>query len=98
MTPEHFRQIAEARTAWKRIRRAVGVARFDGWSIGLFGGLTLLFSLSSPAGLAIGVGMLAIATIELWGAARLSRLDTKAPRMLGFNQVAIALMLTVYAL
>lgn len=97
MTPEHFRQIADARMAWKRIRRAVGVARFDGWTIGLFGGLTLLFGLTSPSGLAIGVGMLAIAAVELWGAARLSRLDASATRMLGFNQIAIAIMLTAYA-
>jgi hypothetical protein len=98
MTPEHFRQIAEARTAWRRIRRAVGMARFDGWTIGIFGGLTVLFSLTSPSGLAIGVGMLIIAVLELWGAARLSRLDPRAHRMLGFNQVAVALMLTTYAL
>jgi hypothetical protein len=97
LTPEHFKQIAEARTAAKRVRRAVGVARFDGWTIGLFGGLTLLLSLTSPSGLAIGVGMIAIAAVELWGAARLGRLDPSAPRMLGFNQIAVALLLTAYA-
>ena len=97
MTPEHFRQIAEARTAWRRIRRSVGVARFDGWTIGLVGGLTALFSLTSPGGLILGAGMLAIAAVELWAAARLGRLDPRAPRILGFNQIAIATLLIVYA-
>src|SRR4051794_30754697 len=87
LTAEHFRQIAEARTGWRRVRRAVGVARFDGWSIGVFGALTALFSITSPSGLLLGLGMVAVAAVELWSATRLGRLDPKAARVLGFNQL-----------
>ena len=57
------------------MRRAVNVARFDGWTIGLFGALTLLFGLTTLSGVLLGGGMIAVAAFELRGANRLARLD-----------------------
>ena len=38
LSPEHLWQIAEARKSSKKIRRAVSVARFDGWTLALAAG------------------------------------------------------------
>src|SRR5439155_11132569 len=36
LSPEHFQQIADARRRSAKIRRAIAVARFDGWATGIF--------------------------------------------------------------
>lgn len=97
MTAEHFREIAAARVGWGRVRRAVAVARFDGWTMGVFGGLTLLLGLGSVAGVLLGAGLIGVAVVELRGAGRLGRLEAGAARVLGMNQLAAAVMLAGYA-
>ena len=74
------------------------MASFDGWSIGVFGGLTLLFGLTDFSSIALGLGMGVVAFIELRGAGRLRRLEAGAARTLGFNQVALGTMLMLYAM
>ncbi len=73
------------------------MAKFDGWSVGVFGGLTLLFGMFSIAGWVLGGGMLAAAYVELTTVARLKRLEPAAARRLGWNQLALALLLLGYA-
>src|SRR4051794_19241609 len=90
VSPEHLRQLAAARADAKKVRRAISVANFDGWTIGAFGALTLLLGLTDPSSIAMGLGMIAVAWIELRGASRLKRLDSSAGRMLGMNQIALA--------
>jgi hypothetical protein len=98
MSEEHMRQLAEARVGAKKVRRAIAVANFDGWSIGAFGALTLLFGITDPSSIVMGLGMATIAWIELRGAGALKRLDPRAARTLGLNQLALASLLIVYAL
>src|SRR6185503_12458299 len=75
LTPDQLRQIADARLRSKKIRKGVSVAMFDGWTVGLFGGLTLLFGMFSPVGALLGAGMIAVAYVELRGAKRMRLLD-----------------------
>ena len=97
LSPEQLKQIADARLRSKKIRKGVSVAMFDGWTVGLFGGLTLLFGMFSPVGALLGAGMLAVAYVELRGAKRMRLLDPQSPRVLAWNQVVLGTLLLAYA-
>jgi hypothetical protein len=97
LSEAHLQQLAAARLAAKKLRRASSVANFDGWSLGFFAGLTLLFGITSVDGWIIGLILASIAYIELRGASRLRLLDPVAPRVLGWNQVALASLLILYS-
>src|SRR5208282_5480331 len=89
LSEEHLRQLSAARNSHRKINRAVSIARFDGWTLGIFGGFTLLMGIFDISCILIGAALLVIAFFEMRGAGKLSRLDPTAPRMLGFNQVAL---------
>ena len=96
LSPEHRAQIVAARRLSGKLRAAAAVAAVDGWTLGVFAVLTILFSLTSPVALALGAGMLAVSYFELRGARDLKRLDPRAPRLLTLNQFALGAMLFVY--
>jgi hypothetical protein len=98
LSPEHHRQLALARKAVRKIRRTISVASFDGWTVGFFAALTLLTGMTDLSGIFMGLGMAAVAWVELRGAARLRLLDSRATRTLALNQIALASILTLYAL
>jgi len=98
LSAENLRELSSARAASRKVRRAIAIASFDGWTIGVFGGLTLLFGLTDFSSIALGLGMGAVAFVELRGAGRLRRLEAGAARTLGFNQVALGTMLMLYAI
>jgi hypothetical protein len=80
-----------------RVRRAANVASFDGWTIAVFGALTLLVGLTDPISIVMGLGLLAVAVVELRFGARLRRLDPDAPKALAWNQLALGSLLFAYA-
>jgi hypothetical protein len=98
LTPEHLDQLTTARTQSKKIRRAIAVAAFDGYTIATFAGLTLLTGLTDPASILLGLAMSAVAIIELRAGNKLRRLNPAAAKTLGFNQLAFAAVLIVYAI
>lgn len=98
LSPEQMLQLGEAQIRWKKIRRAISVARFDAWSVSVFAALTLLSVVFSWIALPLGLGMAAVAFIEFRGADRLRRLDPTAPRMLAFNQIFFGCLLLSYAI
>ena len=100
LSPEHLRQLTEARQRATKIRRAISVAKFDGWSVGMFGALTFLVGAISFSwiGLLLGGGMLAVAWVEFRGADRLRRLDAGATKSLAFNQLVLGGLLLTYAI
>lgn len=98
LASEQLMQLSEAQRAGKKIRRAAVVATSDAWGIAIFAALTFIGGLFSPSGLILGLGMGIVATVEFKGAYRLRRLDERAARMLGWNQLALAGMLILYAL
>lgn len=95
-TPQHVHQIAQARKASAKIRRAVSVAKFSGITTAVFAALTLVFSLTNFFGLMLGIGMSIVAIFEFRGAAEITRLDRTAPKRLAVNQLAFATMLVLY--
>ncbi len=98
LTAEQMQALRAARRAGRKVARAAGVAAFSGWTLAVFAFLTLLggvLGLSVPA-LLLGTGMAVVAWIELRESGRLRRLDPGAPRRLGFNQIALGAMLSLY--
>src|SRR5687767_15806036 len=98
LSEEQLRQLAGANLALRKIRRVVSIARFDGWTVAIFAALTALFGLTNPLTLVIALVMACIGIIELRGAQRLERLDPRATRTLGLNQLALGALLILYAL
>lgn len=86
-----------ARRDGRKISRAALVAAFSGWSLAVFASLSLLGGLFSLSSLLLGAGMGVCAYVELSGSKALRRLDPAAPRRLGYNQMALGVMLCLYA-
>jgi hypothetical protein len=97
---EHLQQITAAKQLHKPIRRAILAAKFNGWTIAIFGGLTLFGGVLtgfSTAALLLGFGMCAIAYYEFQGGNAIQKLDPDAPRRLAINQIIFGGLLFVYA-
>jgi hypothetical protein len=100
LSDEHYRALHEAKAGRKKIDVAIGVATFNGWSLGLFAGLSgliLLFSFSFVS-LFICVGLGAVAHHEFKGRAMLRQLDVGGARLLGYNQIALGVVIVGYCL
>lgn len=96
-TPENLQELEAARKSARKVRRAVSVANFDGWTIAIFGAITLAMGLTDFTNIGLGLGLGAVAYLELRNAGRVKRLDADAARILGFNQLALAAILIIYA-
>jgi hypothetical protein len=97
LTEQQLRELADARVASKKIRTAINVARFDAWTVAIFAGLSLVCGITSVTGVLVGLGMAAVAVTEFIGLSMLKRLDVRAAKLLGFNQLGLALVLILYA-
>ena len=105
LSAEQHQQIASARQRSRKVRRAVGVARFDAWCTAAFAAFTLMYTVISPffggfnwLALMIGVGMAVVAYNSFRGASRLSEYDISAPRLLALNQILFAAIIIAYCL
>lgn len=110
VSPLDEAQLAELRAArlrGRKVARAAVSARVSGWITGFFAAGTLGWGVLSlglggvgsadwPA-IAIGAGMVAVATGEFAGSRRLRRFDAGGARLLGCNQLAFGAMIVVYA-
>jgi hypothetical protein len=97
LSQANLAELQTARLGLTKIRRAVTMARFDGWSVGIFGALTLICGLFSFWGFVMGTGMIIIAYVELKGAEKVKRLQPGVIRTLALNQLAMASLLIIYA-
>jgi len=98
LNPQQMQELATARVAMKGIRRAISLGQMDGWSLAVFSGLTLICGITSPTAILVGLGLGAVAFVELRFLGKLKQLDPAAPKTLGYNQLALAAILIVYAL
>lgn len=103
LTAEHMEQLAQAEVRARKLRKAAGVAAFNGWTIGVFAGLGLLITVVSSAcggidftGLVMTVGLSLVAWTEFKGRKLLLRFDLRAPRLLGLNQVCLLVLILGY--
>ncbi|MDP2957353.1 MAG: hypothetical protein Q8N53_13090 [Longimicrobiales bacterium] len=96
LSPEQQRALQEARDRAKGIMAAAKVAGFNGWTVGVFAGLTVLFGLTSPVLIALGAGMAVVARNEFRGRSLVRRLDPAGPRLLTRNQIAFMALVVSY--
>ncbi len=99
-TPENVAELAESKKHFKKINRAISVAKFDAWTVGIFGGLTLIVGLGSFSlvGVLLGAGMSYVAYSEFMNASKLRKLDLESPKKLAINQVVLGSLLMAYAI
>lgn len=97
-SPEILHELELARQRGRKIRRAVGVALFTGWTVSIFAAITLLFGIFSVTALVLGSALAVVGYNEFSGAKLLRGLDLRAPRRLGLNQIGLCGVLIVYSL
>ena len=97
LAPEHLAQLVAARREAKKITRAANFARGDGWTVGVLGALSFLLGIGTVSGALVGSGMMVVAFVELGAANRLRRFEAAASKILGINQLALAVLLLAYA-
>ncbi len=91
---EFSRAVEQARS----ILKAERAATFNGWTIGFFATVTLLFSLSSPITALLGFGMAVVAWNEFRGRKMIRQWDARGPQLLGQNQLGLMVLVIAYCL
>jgi hypothetical protein len=99
LSPEQLEQITLAYRRAGKVRRAIAVARFNGWTLAMAAVLTGVSGVLDRSFWCVGFGAAlgVMAWVEFTGAAGLRRFDLRAPRRLALNQSALGLLLVVYA-
>jgi hypothetical protein len=95
---ENLREMAIARVAYRRISRAVWVARTDGMILIAFGALTIIGGIGSISAMAAGAVLAVIGWIEWRGSDRLRKFDPRALSTLMLNQLVLGGLLILYSL
>lgn len=97
LSAEQLALIVEAQRRTRTLRRAAAYAAISGWTLAFFAFLSLLGGLSSAASLLLGIALAIVAYFEIRGSRALKRFDPGAPRQLGFNQIALCIIVVLYA-
>jgi hypothetical protein len=95
---DNLRELQAAKQSLRKIRRAATAAKIEGYSIAICGGITFLSGLGNIGNMLGGMVLTAIGVVEITGAGRLARLDTKAVRVLTVNQLCLAVLILLYAI
>ncbi len=98
LSVENLRELELAQGRAKKIRRAIGVALFNGWTTGIFAAISLLCGLFSLTSFLIGIALAIVSYNEFAGAKMFRRFDEQATRRLGFNQLGFCGVLIIYSL
>jgi hypothetical protein len=96
LNAEHFAALEAARQRIKPLRRAAGMATFNTWTIGLFAVPAVLLGVFEPGVLITGLALCVVAWNEHRGGKKLRILDESAPRLLGWNQLALLAVIIAY--
>jgi type IV secretory pathway VirB2 component (pilin) len=80
----------------RKIFTAGRIAVFNGWALLVLGGLAALLGLGSLMAMATGLALLALGWNELRGRSLLQRFDARGPRILGWNQIALMVVIVLY--
>jgi hypothetical protein len=98
LTPEQQRELHEAKERAASFLGAAKVAAFNGWSIGFFAGVSILFGIFSLTGLLVGIGLAVVARNEFVGGSRIRALDASGLELLWRNQVGLMALILAYCL
>jgi len=98
LTPEQRDELTAAQARVGTFLGAAKVAAFNGWTIGFFAVVSLLFGIFSLTSLLIGIGLAIVARNEFKGAAGLRSLDPEGLQLLWRNQVGFMTLIIAYSL
>jgi hypothetical protein len=98
LSREHYRELSAAKPRFHKVHAAARVATFNGWTIAVLAALSAPFALFSLEGMLMTVGLSVIAYIEFRGRRRLLQYDPSAAALLGWNQVGLLTLISVYCL
>ena len=96
LTPELQQELNDAKERAGSFLGASKVAAFNGWTIGFFAVVSILFGLVSIASFLVGVGLAVVARNEFVGRARLRSLDPSGLELLWRNQVGFMAFIIAY--
>lgn len=96
LTPEQQQELHDAKERAGSFMGAAKVAAFNGWTIGFFAVVSILFGLFSLTGLIVGIGLAAVARNELVGRRRIRDLDAGGLELLWRNQIGLMALIIVY--
>ena len=103
-TPEQMQAMTLAKRRAKKLRSAARLAQVNGGLLGIFSGLSGLFVAGEALfgefdwlGAIMCVGLGILAWNELRGRRELLRFNLKAPALLGWNQLALLILIVAYA-
>ena len=96
LAPQHHEELALANERGKKIRKAAGVACFNGWVTAVFAVSSAPFAPFSIVGFLVTIGLSVVAYNEFQGRKRLLRFDREAARLLGWNQIGFVSLIVGY--
>jgi hypothetical protein len=94
--PQHHVALATANERAKKIRKAAGVAAFNGWGTAALAVCSAPFAPFSIVGFLVALGLTVVAYNEFHGRKRLLRFDPAATRLLGWNQLGFLGLIIAY--
>ncbi len=98
LTPEMQLELRDAKDRAGSFLGAAKVAAFNGWSIGFFAALSIMFGVFSRTSFLVGVGLAIVARNEFVGRSRLRSIDPSGLELLWRNQVGFMALIIVYCL
>ena len=96
LAAEHHRELATGNERAKKIRKAAGVASFNGWVTAIFAVCSAPFALFSLVGFLVFIGLAVVAYNEFQGRNRLLSFDATAATFLGRNQLGFLAFIVTY--
>ena len=96
LTPEQQQQLHDAKEHAGLFLGAAKVAAFNGWTVGFFAVVSILFGLFSLTGFLVGIGLAVVARNELVGRGRLRALDPSGLELLWRNQLGFMALIIAY--
>ncbi|HDZ21578.1 hypothetical protein LCGC14_1099480 [marine sediment metagenome] len=103
LSPEHLLQVEQADVRARTLRKAGGVAMFNGVTFaifaagsGLFALVNLMFGEFDAASVVMTVGLAVVASNEFKGRRLIRSFDRRAPKLLGWNQIGLMALLVAY--
>ena len=98
LTQQDQNEISAAHARAKKIRKAAGVAAFNGWATTVFAAISAPFALFSVSGAIVTIGLSVVAYNEFCGRKRLMQFDSSAASLLGWNQLGFLGLIVVYCI
>ena len=96
LTPEQQQELSTAKEGAASFMGAANVAGFNGWTIGFFAVVSILFGIFSLSGFVVGVGLAVVTRNEFVGRTRIRGLDLGGLELLWRNQVGFLALIIGY--